>query len=139
MIRVVFDTVIFVRCLINPYSYWGKLVFQYSDKYQMFVSQTTVAEILEVLHRPELTNKFKTLKNFDTATVIDILGKASSVEAFEISSASRDSKDDKFLAAALAADAQFLVTEDKDLLDLRQYQDTKIINAEAFIEILSGE
>ena len=61
MIKAVFDTVVFVRSLINPYGRWGELVFSYHDRYQLVVSKELVEEYLEVLHRPELTGKFKTL------------------------------------------------------------------------------
>jgi predicted nucleic acid-binding protein len=50
----------------------------------------------------------------------------------------RDPEDDKFLAAAQAGDARFIVSEDLDLLDLGSYGKTKIISAEAFLRILDA-
>ena len=50
MLRVVFDTVIFVRALINPHGIWGRLIFQHADAYTLVISPPVVAEILEVLH-----------------------------------------------------------------------------------------
>jgi predicted nucleic acid-binding protein len=45
-------------------------------------------------------------------------------------------KDDKFLATAYTAKADYLVTEDNDLLVLEEYKGIKIITAENFLEIL---
>src|SRR3989344_217341 len=111
MFKVVFDTVVFVRSLINPHGIWGKLVFQNYHRYQLFVSESIVEEILEVLHRRELTVKFKTLGKLSITEVIHILGEAPVVEVSSIPQTSRDPKDDKFLATAVAAKADYLVTE----------------------------
>ena len=136
MLRVVIDTVVFVRSLINPYSYGGKIVFYHNKSYQLFVSEPIVTEILEVLQRPELTQKFKTLKRMDFLKVLYIIGKAEVVEVSTVRNISRDPKDNKFLATAAVAKANYLVTEDKNLLDLKEYQGIKIINTTIFIKIL---
>src|SRR3989338_5327249 len=114
MIKVVLDTVIIVRSLINPYGRWGELVFKYFDSYQLFVSQKVVEEILEVLQRPELVSKFWSMKNLDYSKVIELLGRAEVVEITDSYSGSRDPKDNKFLATAAVARADYLVTEDED-------------------------
>src|SRR5688500_15252838 len=115
MYRVVFDTVVFVRALINPYSVCGRAVFLDSiTHYRLYVSQPILIEILEVLRRPELTRKFRHIAEMDANRVLDILRSADVVEPAEMIATSRDVKDDKFLAAAKAAGADFLVSEDHD-------------------------
>jgi predicted nucleic acid-binding protein len=54
----------------------------------------------------------------------------------DIPSISRDPKDDIFLACAKAAKALYLVSEDNDLLVLKQYEDTAIVNAAQFLAML---
>src|SRR5665647_392764 len=122
MLRIVFDTVVFVRGLINPHSRWGHVVFTHYPQYRLFLSQPVIMEILDVLRRPELTGKFRSLKGMDMARVIDILGQAEIVEVPAIPAVSRDFKDDKFLATARAAGAEYLITEDEDLLVLGEYE-----------------
>lgn len=139
MPRVVFDTVVFVRSLINPHGMWGRLVFAHSNQYRLFVSQPVLLEILEVLHRPELTGKFRSLAGLDRTRVLDLLGYAEAVDVPTIPSVSRDPKDDKFLATAEAAAADYLVTEDDDLLVLGEYRGVKIVNARAFLRVLERE
>lgn len=45
----------------------------------------------------------------------------------ELSKESRDKKDNKFLICAGEAQAHYIVTSDKDLLDLNEYENAKII------------
>ena len=139
MLRVVFDTVVFVRGLINPHSWWGRAVFVHHHQYRLFLSQPVIMEILDVLHRPELTSKFRSLKGMDLARVIDILGQAEIVDVPAIPAVSRDFKDDKFLATARAAGAEYLITEDEDLLVLGEYEGVKIIDTATFLEILEEQ
>lgn len=136
MHRVVFDTVVFVRSLINPYGRWGELVFYHGDKYQLFVSPLIIEEILEVLHRPIISKKFRTDEFLSLETVIELLGKANVVEISEMLSGSRDAKDNKFLAAAVAAKADYLVSEDQDLLIIKNFKGVKIVDSLAFLKIL---
>lgn len=136
MLKVVFDTVIFVRSLINPLGKFGKVVFQYSSAYRLFVSKPVVIEILEVINRPEVTVLFRTLEKLDKKRVIEIISQAEVVEIFDIPNVSGDTKDDKFLATAKAANADYLVSEDRDLLTLVEYEGTQIVNAETFLRIL---
>ncbi len=50
--------------------------------------------------------------------------------------ASRDPEDNKFLAAALEAEAAYLVSGDRDLLDLKSYQGLRIVSPATFLKIL---
>lgn len=136
MIKAVFDTVVFVRSLINPNNRAGKIIFQYSSKYRLFVSKPVILEIMEVLQRSELTQKFQTLKGKNRNKVIEIIGSAEVVEISPVPPISRDIKDDKFLVTARRARADYLVTEDRDLLDLEEYKEIKIVDSRTFLEVL---
>ncbi|MGH7393414.1 MAG: putative toxin-antitoxin system toxin component, PIN family [Candidatus Rokuibacteriota bacterium] len=48
----------------------------------------------------------------------------------------RDPNDDMVLACALAATVEYLVTRDKDLLVLQQYEGIAIVTPEAFLAVL---
>jgi predicted nucleic acid-binding protein len=49
----------------------------------------------------------------------------------------RDPGDDKFLATALVARADYIVSEDLDLLSLGEYEGTMICNSQNMIDLLS--
>jgi putative PIN family toxin of toxin-antitoxin system len=97
----VFDTVVFVRALINPHGRWGRLVFEYYSRYTLLVSRPLVVELLDVLHRPELARKYRIVPGLDLAGVLALLGEAQLVELDEAPSVSRDPNDDMFLATAV--------------------------------------
>lgn len=136
MLRVVIDTVVFVKSLINPHLRSGQIIFSHNKTYQLFVSEPIVKEILEVLKHPELTSKFKSLQKMDFNKILKILSHAQAVEISTVPKISRDPKDNIFIATAIKTEANYLVSEDKDLLDLKGYKGIKIINTEQFLIIL---
>ncbi len=139
MLRVVLDTVVFVRALINPKSRAGRILSEYSDCYQLIVSKPTVQELLEVIHRPELTRKYHSLAQLDVKRVLDLVSKAEAVNPGTLPEVVRDPKDNVFVATALAGKADYLVSEDQDLLVLGETLGFSIVNTKAFIELLESE
>jgi putative PIN family toxin of toxin-antitoxin system len=137
MPSVVFDTVVFMRALLNPRNRAGRLVFERSDEYTLVLSPPIIQEILEVLQRPEITRKVRSLAGIDMRHVIDMLAEAEIVEFDEAPSISRDPKDDKSLVTAHLGNAEFLVSEDRDLLDLTVYQGVRIVDTAQFLAILT--
>lgn len=139
MLRVVLDTVVFVRALINSRGACGRLVFLHRHRYRLFLSPPVVAEILEVLAREDLIERFR-LRDVNYAaalsSLIESVTQAGLVELDQIPAISRDPEDDKFLATAQAANAQYLVSEDNDLLVLQTREGTEIVNAGTFLSIL---
>ena len=139
MPRVVFDTVVFVRALINPAGRWGQLVFTHSHGYTLLVAQPLILKLLDVLHRPKLARKYRILPGLDIARVLELVGEAHLVEVHDVPLVSRDVKDDKFLATAVAGGADYLVSEDQDLLVLERYEGVRIIDTRTFLRILDTE
>lgn len=135
--RVVLDTVVFVRALIKPTNACGRTIFLHGNTYRLILSKQIIVEILEVLKRPEISNKFSSFV-IDFRRILDFLSQAEIVELGEIPKMSRDVKDDKFLATAIAANANYLVSEDQDLLVLGKYQGIKIITCREFADILEA-
>jgi putative PIN family toxin of toxin-antitoxin system len=56
----------------------------------------------------------------------------------EMSAASVDPDDDKYLVAALEGRATVVVTGDPDLLVLKEHQGVRIVNPRAFLGLLGG-
>lgn len=66
-----------------------------------------------------------------------LLGRQSTiVEPKHVEKACRDSFDDYILAAAIAGNAQYIVTADKDLLILGEYKGVRIIKPTEFRRIM---
>ena len=134
--RVVFDTVVLVRGLIDDQSWWGRLIFDEVDRYELVATSAIVDEYLDVLHRPRLRQKYREVARRDLTRVIDLIANATIVDPIFTPAVCRDPSDDKFLAAAKASDALFIITEDADLLDIGSYEQTAIVSAETFLRLL---
>lgn len=138
MIRAVLDTNVFLHALINPHSRCGQLLDEFADDYELVLSPAIVREVLEVLHRPRLRAKFPQIAQLDIARIISLFEQAQVVEPQDVPSVSRDPQDDKFLACARSAGAEYLVTEDKDLLVLEEFEGTQICQPAEFIALLEA-
>lgn len=115
---------------------WGRLLFDHALDYRLVVSAPIVEEVLEVLQRPEVAGKFRGLAGRDVGEVRRLLAGAESVELAVIAPVCRDPDDDKYLATAVAAGAAFLVSADRDLLDLGGHEAVRIVDASAFLSEL---
>ena len=56
------------------------------------------------------------------------------IEAMSSVKASRDPDDDKFIECAIDAGAFYIISGDRDLLDVGEYQDVQIITAKEFCQ-----
>lgn len=54
----------------------------------------------------------------------------------KIKAVARDPNDDMVIACGIKAKARYIVTRDKDMLDLKEYEQISIISPEAFIALL---
>lgn len=138
MVSVVIDTVVFVRSLLNPQSVRGRVIFDAGDAYRLIVSDSVQEEIVRVIARPELKRKYRFVAGRGQAVVLARLAEADVVEVSDVPAVSRDPKDDKFLATAKAARADYLVSEDHDLLVLGEDEGTRIVDAATFLRLLGN-
>ncbi len=132
--RVVFDTVILVRCLLDPYSWSERLLFERTNAYEWVVSPAIVAEYLEVIRRPRLVNKYGSIAQRDLKAILVQIATATMVHPTHVPAVCRDPGDDKFLAAAKTGNASFIVSEDKDLLAFVAYEGIQVCTAEALLK-----
>ena len=138
MVRAVLDTVILVRGLMSPYSRCGRLHFDEVDSYKLIVSPPILAEYLDVIRRPRLIRKYRSVAERDPQAVLNRLIRS---EVVEIDAAAfvpvcRDPKDDKFLATVQVAGADYLISEDEDLLVLQEFMGTAIVATATFLDVL---
>ena len=132
MKRVVLDTNIFVSMALGGHV--GKINDEWrAGKFILVVSEDIVSEYLEVLQRPKLRLKSRTI----AAIVNRIYRKAEFVAPEEkIFVVLADTTDNKFIEAAITGSTDYIVSGDKHLLDLKEYQSIPIITAREFLDIL---
>ena len=75
----------------------------------------------------------------ERANFIDMLIERSDITAGKqlLQAVGRDIRDDKFLACAVEAKADYIVTGDEDLLVLNGHEGIKIVTPRKFLEVLS--
>jgi len=134
--RIVVDTQVFLRALISRHSASHRLLIKTGDRYDLCVSQGIIDEIIDVLTRSKIRRKFSQITDKDVQRVAQMLENAVQIPLAidEIEPVCRDPKDDIFLACARKANAAYLVSEDNDLLVLKTYHDTLILNVIAFLQ-----
>lgn len=125
--------------LLEPSSCSGRLLFDLSDAYEWIVSPAIVSEYVEVVWRPRLVGKHQAVEGRDLEAMLARIATTTQVMPAHTPAVCRDPADDKFLAAAIAGNARFIVSEDRDLLDLGAYEDVQIVTAVAFLRLLGGK
>ena len=130
--RVVIDTNVFISAMLG--GRLGIIVDEWkARKFTLIVSEAIAREYLDVINRL----KFK-IPAQDIADTTDYLLKtAEFVTPLEsLNAIEADPSDNKFLEAMLQGKADYVVSGDDHLLDLKTFHDIPIITARDFIERL---
>lgn len=100
----------------------------------LLFSPQTLAELSSVVTRPEIQH----YTAIPLASLVDGLSQyAIHVPGtLQFAGACRDSKDDKFLSCAVEGQAAYLISSDRDLLEMGKYQDVCILNPGQFLAAL---
>jgi uncharacterized protein len=91
-----------------------------NDEIKLFVSEEILAESGDVLTRPKLQARFSLLTNERVERLLEILKQKATLikNVPEVFSYLRDPKDEKYINLAVEAKANYIVSRDRDLLDL---------------------
>jgi len=133
-IRVVIDTNVFVRYLLRPGAATCHLIedLWLEDKILVVSAPELFQELSQVLDRKVL--RVYIHPNEGMALLYTLQSKAEFLLPLgEVPAYSRDPKDDKFVACALAARAAFLISEDRDLLALGSIGKLQILTPYDFL------
>jgi len=137
-LRAVLDTNVIVSALINPAGPPGDILKALREKrFTLITSQPINEEILEVLDRPRIRDKYGLSDHlFDIAFILwEIAEVTSELPTVKIV---KDPDDNKFLSAAIGGLAHYLVTGDaRDLLGLKEYEGVQIVTPVRFMEVLN--
>jgi uncharacterized protein len=99
---------------------------------KLITTGQSIAELKNVTSREKLKKYFNHEKVSELISFIDVVSEK--VKINKIESICRDHKDDFLLALSKESKADFLITGDKDLLDLRIYGRTEIVTINKFKE-----
>lgn len=133
-IRVVIDTNVFIRYLLRPSAAIRRLVedLWLEDRVVVVSAPELFQELKDVLDRESIRAFIRSDEGTVLLEVMQIKAEIYS-SLGEIPAYSRDPKDDKFIACAIAAQSTFLITEDRDLLALGEIAGVQIMTPYDFI------
>jgi len=138
MLRIVLDANVFVSALLNPRGKPAQILnYVFENKIRLFTSPSIIEELQRVLSYPKLVKRHglgeKELKKF----VSDLLSIMSLVEGKKVIEVIvEDPADNNYLSCAVDAKADFIVSGDIHLLNLREYQGTQIVTPTQLLEML---
>ena len=119
-IAVVFDTNVLIAFYLsrNPKSAVRKIIrlWRNERRLQLILSNEILSEYLEILERIGVGEK----RIEKLSEIFETYGTVTKVSLGKIPTESRDADDNFVLATALAGKADFLITNDKDLLDISE-------------------
>ena len=129
--RVVIDPNVFISGI-----FWGGppsdiLSLWQKKKITLCLSPEILQEYQRVAEH--LSNKYPSIDISRIIELVTIHGQVFPNQTLE-QPICRDPDDDKFIACALVANAQYLISGDKDLLDITQPLKTQIIKPREFLE-----
>lgn len=129
--KIIIDTNIWISFLIGKELQDLKDLIV-SEKVKVITTDQLINEIRLVTSRDKLKKYFNQDKVSDLISLLDIL--AEKVKIKKIDKICRDPKDDFILTLSKESRANYLITGDKDLLDIKVYGRTKIVTVKQFKE-----
>jgi len=131
--KILIDTNIWISVFINKdfQSFIKKIL---ENNIKIISSLRQIEEISNVLARPKFTGHIN--KNLVEEFLVLFLKTVDVIESKIKINDCRDEKDNFILETAISGKANFIVTEDNDLLVLNPYKDLKIITVNGFYKYL---
>ncbi|MDO9513566.1 MAG: putative toxin-antitoxin system toxin component, PIN family [Elusimicrobiota bacterium] len=141
MLKVVLDTNQFVSAVISLKGASAQILKAWKNcLYTLITSKGIIKEIKRVLEYPHITKKYH-LEKEDIESLINLIGQEAVVlsDSIQLDVIKDDPSDNKFLACAVEAQANYIVSGDKHLLSLRHYKNISIVTVQEFLEIIKQQ
>ncbi len=130
--RVVLDTNVLISALLFKGELSKFVGLWQKGKIVPIISKETFQELRNVLEYPKFSLSQDEIKSIIEHEILPYFEIVEGVKDFK--GVCRDPEDDKFISCALSASADYIVSGDKDLSDLKQYKSLKIIKAADFLK-----
>lgn len=135
--RIVIDTSTLIGAVLRPSSIPRRAFLTALDGFSLCVSQGTLEELREVLHRLKFDRYVPLQERVNFLALVAARSALWETDAYSeqtAANACRDPKDAKFLALAMACKAAILVSSDADLLVLNPWHGISIWTPAAFLD-----
>ena len=137
MVRAVIDTNLLVRYVLTNSALLSRIIDHWEQgSFAYLTSPQIIAELKDVLRRPRL--RARMIADPESLIAAVEADSEQMAGALLLAGVCRDSKDEIFIACAVEGRADYIVSDDHDLLDLGVYQGIVIIRPAAFVAILDA-
>lgn len=139
MIRAVVDTNVLISALISkkpspPLNIYNLLK---SEDFLLITSPAILEELEEVINRKTIIKLHKRSQQQIDEILQEIAETSYIVPGMiSVEAVKKDPDDDKFIAAAIEGKADYIVSGDKPLLNIKEYMGIKIISPKDFMRLL---
>ncbi len=138
--KLVLDTNVLVSALLNPRGTSSRLLLAWRrDEYELVTSGPLLAELAGVLARPYIRRNLQEAGIDASQLLTDLHTLATVVDPAETEAAvAADETDNRVLEAAVAGEADWIVSGGAHLLDLRKYREIPIVTPARMLAVLES-
>jgi uncharacterized protein len=137
--RAVLDTNILISRILSPYGNPARIFQRLRDEaFELVLSEPILAEFREMMSCDRLRRLHRLSDEEIVSAAADLAATATLVEPAErLNVVPDDLDDDKFLEAAVAGEAEFVVSGDHHLLVLKTFRGIRVLTPAVFVAMLS--
>lgn len=138
--RIVLDTNVFVSALIRPESVPAQIVQAWrKEEITLLTSPAIISEIERVLQYPHIKN-LSSLTDERIIALLQLLTRKSlhTPERLKLSVILEDPDDNVILSCAVEGRADYIVSGDKHLLQINEYDGIHILTPRQFLDVLKN-
>jgi putative PIN family toxin of toxin-antitoxin system len=131
--KIVLDANIFISAFFwggNPRMVLARIIAGIDE---LFITKEILDEISEVIVRPKFHANINEI-NYFINSIEEIANKIASIR--RIDNGSRDKADNKYLECGITAQVDYIISGDVHLLELKEYENIKIVTAKEYLEIM---
>ncbi len=141
-VRAVIDTNLFISGLFAGKGYSSQLQDLWvSGAFELAVSEMILKEIENTLLKPHI-HKRLFLEDGEEASIISLIREKAFVitaDLYQTDKIKTDPSDNKFLACALEVKADYIVSGDNHLLELKYFHGIQVVDAKTFIQKVTAK
>lgn len=139
--RVVFDTNVIISAAIAKRASTPAQVLMLweNQQFTLVISDAILAEYKKALTYPHIQQLHKKTPAQVNTLISKFRKTALVVNPKKEETIARDPKDNMFLSCAIASKAEYIISDDRDLLDIREHKGIRIFTPSMFLILLQQE
>lgn len=131
--RLVLDTNVFISGIFWERNFCYQIIEMWKNhEFELITSQEIINELIETLRSFKIQLDEETIEGWknliiENSTIIE--------PPIKLEIIKEDSDDNKFIEAAITGKANFIISQDKHLLNLKEYKGIKILLPQEFLDL----